>query len=255
MNNIKKSLKDNGSVDGIVKAQINDYSKCFECNCQCIDKCVAINGFLCKDKANVSFYNDKYTYQNWFHNATPNDFLEQLAILVSGVSTPSIAVTHVGVSSFSDDITKDTIIEGEIGRVVPTTITQVGNEVAIASLFGLTDGNTASTTMTSVTSAKIFTVSDVTGFAVGHRVRITIAGFGLEDRKIIDITGNIITLDTSLTVEPSIGDKVDQLITRVQLIRNGTLVVNSGYGISIAPFLTTKLSTQTINFTHIISFI
>lgn len=253
--NMNKNFIGCNSIDGYVKAQINDYKACINSKCKMLDKCLDINGFMCQDKVNIEFYKVNVNDDGYFHNITPNDFLEQLAITIAGTSTPSLPASHIGLSAYSDDITKTTAIEGEIGRVAKTSATASGNIVTVESTFGLTDANTAITTIASVTSASIFTVNSITGFAINQRIRVNVTGVGLEDRKIQGISSNKITLSTPLSASPTVGDSVNQLITRVQLVRNGTLTLNSGSGLSIAPFVKTKLSTQTLAFTHTIKFI
>lgn len=196
------------------------------------------------------FVKDFLSYKK---NLAPTQYLEDIASLATG-QTPDLEFKYVAVSTAYDPPTKSTTLELEKGRVVPTSINRVGARIIVESTFGISDANTASTTINTVTSNKIFTLTSATGFNIGDRV---IIGTAKEERKISNLSGSTVTLDKDLKVTPSNGTTVNQALSRLHLVygSGATLTLNSGYGVSIAQLISTKDSTETILTRHEIEYI
>lgn len=248
------------NLKGLINITTSDFSECIKANCNLLRICSnkTVNEIVCIYPAKLVKHTfEKKVIENNYavKNTTTNTFLENIAKNVSGESTPTLTVLYSALSTNSQQITKNTILENEIGRVAITNSIRVGSSIDITSTFGLTDANTLDTTITSVTDEYTFDLASVVGLAVLDRIRINITNFGDVDRQIDDITSNTITLSDPLPLVPTIGDSAKQLITRIQLVAGGTLTLNSGTGVSIAPSIFTKSSTQTKEFIHTLRFI
>jgi hypothetical protein len=195
------------------------------------------------------FTKDFHSYKK---NLAPTQYLEDIAKMATGTSFDG-EFKYVAVSTAFDPPTKLTSLELEKGRVEPTSVTRVGAKIIVEAEFGISDANTASTTIDSVISNKIVTIADATGFNIGDRV---IIGTAKEERKITNL-GVTITLDKDLKITPSNGTTFKQALSRLHLVygSGATLSLNSGYGASIAQLISTKTSTETIVTRHEIEYI
>jgi hypothetical protein len=185
-----------------------------------------------------------------------NTLLQDVAKHISAESTPTLAVGYCALSTAFDTPDKTTVLEKEIGRVAVTSKTRSGSTVTINSSFGSSSANCLSTTISTVTSATVFTVASTTGLQTGDRVQITLAGYAnrKEERKISTIVGSTITLTEALSATPSASDAFKQMISRVQLAHgSATGTLNSGSATSIAPYKIIKTSLDTVDFIHTIT--
>lgn len=187
-----------------------------------------------------------------------NTLLEDMAKHISGSSTPTLNPGYCAVSTAYDTPDKTSILEGEIGRVAPSSYVRTGSSVIISTTFSTSSGNCLETTINTVTNATTFTVNSTTGLAIGDRVQITIASLAnrKEERKISNISSSTITLSEALSAAPATGDLFKQMISRVQLAHgSATSTLNSGSAFSIAPYKAIKTSADTILFEHTITIV
>lgn len=84
-----------------------------------------------------------------------------------------------------------------------------------------------SSTVASSVSTTVMTLTDASDFTEGDRVIVKVSG-NFQKRRITDVTGNQITLDTALSAIPANGTVIRVLITQRAIIENGTGSANSG---------------------------
>ena len=251
---------DSIKLDGLINIDSYNWSACISIDCKLLNHCID------KSKKNdikcvygipkFKYHEEKKVIENNFaiHNSTGLTFLENISKHLVGESTPSLSATHCSLSTAYDSPTINSIVELEIGRVALFTPSRDSVTCTFNSNFGLTDGNTLTTTISSVTSTSIFDVTSVIGLQIGDRIRVIKTDNSYNERKIQAIAGNQITLTVPLDFTPTIGLSFKQLISRIYLIANGTGTLNTGYGMSIAPYINSKSSTDTRNFKHTLRF-
>ena len=203
-------------------------------------------------KISEIFVKDHFSYKK---NLTPNQYLTDLASISKGL-TVDMEIKYVALSTAYDPPNKQTVLELEIARVVPLSISQVNNKLIIEGKFDNTFF-TKQTNITAVTDKKIFTVTSSTGLSVGDRIQVKINS-NWEQRKIVNIAGNIITVHENFTSLPTAGtDNVQQMISRLHLIygSGATLAINTGKACSLAQLVTYKPSTADIYTRHEIEFL
>lgn len=252
--------KDKINLAGLINIDEYNWQECININCSLINSCI---DNIKKGNISCKYGIPRFklrvlqkTIENEFaiHNSTGTTFLENICKHLANESTPLLKATHCSLSTAFDTPDTNSAIELEIGRVQVFSPRRDGSTVTINSNFTLTDANTLSTTISSVTSNSIFDLTSVTGLAVGDGIRIIFTDSKYNDRKIQAIAGNQITLTQALDYTPVVGNTANQLIRRIYLIGDGTNTLNTGFGISLAPYIRTKTSSQTINITHTIRF-
>jgi len=250
-----KNYIQDSRIQGLINITEGDFSKCFKIQCSEIDKCSQnlLNTTCLYEKPLVKIDSLEKKLENDFalHNATATEFLENICKHLIGESTPNLTISHCGISTAYDTPNQSTPLQQEIGRVTVSNKTRNGTIVTITSTLGFSSGNTLQALITSANSSTVFNLSSVIGLSIGDRLRITL-DTGQEERKIQNISGNQITLSTGLSKTPSVNNIVEQMISRLHLVANGTLALNSGSAISLAPYTRTKSSTQNILITHTI---
>ena len=196
-------------------------------------------------------------YKNSIHNNTSQEFLDNIAKHVAGESTPDLEVAYCAFSCAFDPPDKDSSLVLEVGRVAITSADRTNSTIVIDSTFGSTDGNTLSTTVSSVTSNSIFELTSVTGLQVGDALQLTLSGASnrKETRKISAISTNQITVSSPYSSTITVNDIAAQKIMRLHLIAGGTATLNTGSPVSVAPYPDFKLSSQTKEITHTIKLI
>lgn len=198
------------------------------------------------------------TYMSYKKNLQPNGYITDI-VNSALYSTVDLRFKYVSLSTKFDTPAKTDTLVNEIGRVVPSSITKVGNKIIVESTFSGTDANTLTTSITAFSDRQTLTLSSVTGLQVNDGVQITLPNGAKEERKITAISTLTITLDKVLSTDPSIvtTGNIKQLICRIHLVygTSSTLTLNSGYGASIASLKTTKASTQTITTRHELEFL
>lgn len=191
-------------------------------------------------------------------NLQPNGYITD--IVNSALYSPvDLRFKYVALSTKFDTPVKTDTLVNEIGRVVASSITKVGNKIIVESTFATTDANTLTTSITAFSDRQTLTLTSVTGLQVNDGVQITLPNGAKEERKITAISTLTITLDKVLSADPSTSTtgNIKQLICRIHLVygTSSTLTLNSGYGASIASLKTTKTSTQTITTRHELEFL
>ena len=281
--NIK--FKKDSRIQGLIKIKKSDFTLCKSSGCIHFNKCTSVKpqdiDCIYKEPL-VRFTDSKFNLEPdgfgklhklrsffkqlaWrkrfggtFHNDTNQTFLNDLAKHLAGESTPDLTTQFVAFSSAYDNPEKTTVLELELGRVVPSTVTRNNAQVVIEASFGLTDANTLLTNTGTPVSASQFNIVSTTGLQVGDRVEVLLSALGdrVESRKVSVISGTLITLSTALSLTPTAGDTFRQMISRVQLVHGGaTSTLNSGSPTSIAQYIDTKKSTDTLTITYQVTFI
>ncbi len=149
-----------------------------------------------------------------------NDIVNHLA----GSSTPTLALNYVVFTSNFDVPNQTTTLASdarERGRVAVSSIDDNGTSLTVNYTLGTTIANCLSTTMSAVTSNTVFTLTSVTGLGVNDRIQITISGVNY-DRKVTNLSGSIVTINSPLPSVPIIGTVVKQKISRIALVYGGT---------------------------------
>lgn len=198
------------------------------------------------------------TYMSYKKNLQPNGYITD--IVNSALYSPvDLRFKYVALSTKFDTPAKTDTLLNEIGRVVPSSITKVGNKIIVESTFAITDANTLTTSITAFSDRQTLTLTSVTGLQVNDGVQITLPNGAKEERRITAISTLTITLDKVLSTDPSIvtTGNIKQLICRIHLVygTSSTLTLNSGYGASIASLKLTKSSTQIIYTRHELEFL
>lgn len=161
-------------------------------------------------------------------------------------------IDYIALSTAYDEPDNTTGLEQELVRLAVTP-SRVNNTVTIAGTFPA-DGSTItlSTTVASVTSKKVFTVASVSGLDVagGQRCQLTLAGNNnrAEPNKITGVSGLEITTQNEFTVLPQIGDAFELLISRINLIYDGSSTLNSGSPALVSAFYDKKTPSDTFPF-------
>lgn len=194
-------------------------------------------------------------YKNFKKNKTPFQALIDTASMWRGI-TVDAEIKYIALSSAYDPPNNNTVPILEIGRVEPLEpITQINNKLIIEAKFD-SDTYTRETTLASVIDKKTFTVSDTTGFNIGDRIKISNS---VDQRKIVDIDSesNLIYLNEDLTSLPTVGLKLQQMISRLHLVygSDATLSLNTGSLLSVATLTDTKSSTEDLYTRHEIEFL
>jgi hypothetical protein len=262
-------------IRGLVRVKKADFSYCKSINCKALELCSKVKpeDIICsvhpgENPVNITLSepkdmeleeDNKYLawlknfliwnkFKNQFHNAITTEYLENIQKHLAGTSTPVLAASYCGLSSAFDAPTKASTLILELGRVTTSPV-RTGTQVVCTSSFGLTDANCLATTVSAVTSTTVFTLTSVVGLQVGDRIRLTLSGASnrKEQRKITNIAGSIITVSEAFTSTITIGDTAEQMISRIHLVNgSATSTLNSGSSISIAGYIDTKISTQTV---------
>jgi len=250
-----KNYTEDSRIQGLVNITEADFCECFKKQCSKIKECskniLNTNCIYEKPLVKVNYLEKKLENDFALHNATATEFLENICKHLTGESTPNLTISHCGISTGYDTPNQSSSLQLEIGRVAVSSKTRNGTLVTVTSNFDFSDGNTLQTAISSASSSTVFNLSSVIGLSIGDRLRITL-DTGQEERKIQSISGNQITLATGLSKTPSLNNIAEQMISRLHLIANGTLTLNSGSAISLAPYIRTKSSTQSILITHTI---
>ena len=215
-----------------------------------------IKAWICENGIYTPIHEKNYL--SYKKNLQPNGYITD--IVNSALYSPvDLRFKHVALSTKFDTPTKSDTLVNEIGRVVPSSITKVGNKIIVESTFSGTDANTLTTSITAFSDRQTLTLSSVTGLQVNDGVQITLPNGAKEERKITAISTLTITLDKVLSADPSIvtTGNIKQLICRIHLVygTSSTLTLNSGYGASIASLNLTKTSTQIIYTRHELEFL
>jgi hypothetical protein len=116
--------------------------------------------------------------------------------------------------------------QNEIYRV-SASFSLIGSDIKDSISLG--DITIAEDTISSVTNQKVFNLTSVSGFKEGDAVVINYDQAVFEKRKIIDITGNTITLDKECNITLSAGMKVILSLEWVHLISGGSSSANTGF--------------------------
>jgi hypothetical protein len=197
-------------------------------------------------------------YKGYKKNLTPNQYLENLAKLGGGESTPTMTFNYVEVSTKYDAPAKDeTSLSLGLIRVAPTSNTRVNSKRIIEAQFG-EDCFTVYPTIVSASDKKTITLDDVTGLSVGDRFGLeTVTNGKPEQRKIVTINSgtNTITLDKDLSVIPDSSMTSYQMISRLILSYGGTGDTDSGYGASIAGLYLPKTADEILYTRHEITYL
>jgi len=198
------------------------------------------------------------TYMSYKKNLQPNGYITD--IVNSALYSPvDLRFKYVALSTKFDTPAKTDTLLNEIGRVVPSSITKVGNKIIVESTFATTDANTLTTSITAFSDRQTLTLTSITGLQINDNIQITLPNKAKEERKITAISTLTITLDKVLSADPSIvtTGNIKQLICRIHLVygTSSTLTLNSGYGASIASLKLTKSSTQIIYTRHELEFL
>lgn len=272
-------------IQGLVKIDKLDFSVCKKINCIKFGKCTNQKakditciyptpkfkvksskfdleqdnaGRISRFKKLFNWLRLRKKYPNTMHNDTNQVFLNDLAKHVAGESQPDLQAQFLAFSTAFDAPTKDSILESEIGRVAPSSVNRNNSQVTIEGTFGITDANTLNTTVGAVVDSTQFNINDTTGLAIGDRCQVTLSALGnrLEERKVSNISGSLITLDSALSIAPTPGDTFDQMISRLQLVHgSATSTLNTGSATSIVSYIETKASTDTLNITYEVTFV
>jgi hypothetical protein len=201
------------------------------------------------------FINDFNGYKK---NITPYQYLEHLAKLGGGESTPTMTFNYVEVSTLYDTPAKEeTSLTHGLIRVVPTSNTRVNSKRIIEAEFGA-DCFTVFPEIVSAASKKIITLDDTTGLSEGDRFGVEIiSGAKPEQRKIVDINSgtHTITLDKDLSAIPDSSMTSYQMISRLILSYGGTGATNSGYAVSIAGLYLPKTADELLYTRHEINYL
>lgn len=270
---------DDSRIQGLVETKRANFSACMEAGCFRVRECssVKIKDIDCihtkpllqisnskfdlhtetKNKVKAFFERLVLRYKNphTFHNATNQTFLDNLAKYLADESTPDLSAQYIAFSSKFSAPSKNSILELELGRVA-TTPTRSGAAVTAEASFGLTDANTLSTTVDTVVDASQFSILDVTGLSIGDRVQVKVGGTAFLPTAVTAISGTLVTVDPPLSTLPVNGDTFEQMISRVQLVAgSATATLNSGDPVSIAPYIDTKSSTETLDVTFTVTFV
>ena len=198
------------------------------------------------------FVRDFLSYKK---NLTPNAYLADLASLSRGL-TVDMEIKYIALSTAYDPPNKQSTLELEIARIVPLSINQVNNKLIIEGKFDNTFF-TKSTNIVSATDKKIFTVTSTAGLSIGDRFQVKISS-NWEQRKIVNIASNVITVHENFTSIPTAGtDNAQQMISRLHLVygSGATLSLNTGKACSLAQMITYKPSTFDAYTRHEIEFL
>jgi hypothetical protein len=182
-------------------------------------------------------------------NLTPNQYAEDLINTAMGINS-DLQFKYVALSTAYDPPQKTDNLILEVARVVPVSINKIGKKIIIESKFDNTVF-TKSVNITAVTDKKTFTISSPLGFVVGDRIQVKI-GNEWQQRKLINITGSIFTVNEDFTVLPSVGtNNCQQMASRLHLVYGvSTLALNSGKAVSLAQLIAYKPSTSDIYTRH-----
>lgn len=194
------------------------------------------------------------TNNKFIHNITPNEFITSIFDEhFLGNSTPSFHISHSALSTSFDIPQRTTTLEGELERIAVTPTGSDGNYTNDITYID-TQAVTASTTITAVVSASEITVDDITGFNTGDRIALTLTDLnGQIAMRKATISGSNIIFDKPFDSSSNltIGDAVNQMISRIHLVCNGGSSANGGgVGLSIAPVFFTKTIDEVVNFIH-----
>lgn len=274
--------KEDRRIQGLVEARKADFVECIHYKCPHLMTCSKqkVSEISCVfEKPLVQFSASKFDLKtetknaikafferlklralmpNTFHNATNQTFLDNIAKYLADESTPDLSAQYVAFSTEFSVPTKNSSLINEIGRVAPSSVSRAGAVVTVDASFGLTDANTLSTTIKAspTPTASQFDVNDVTGLQVGDRVQVTLGGTRKVQTKVDSIATLTVTVDPPLDTAPTGGEVFEQMISRVQLVAgSATTTLNSGDPVSIASYIDTKASTQTLDVTFTISFV
>ena len=88
---------------------------------------------------------------------------------------------------------------------------RTARELVSNTFFTAADFLSATTTVATVTSTTIFTLTSATGFKIGDMIRVGLTS-GYEYRTIQNLVGVTVTLDSALSVAPSVADTIDQVV-------------------------------------------
>lgn len=158
----------------------------------------------------------------------------------------SLASSYTYIAFFSDYDTPTTgdaiATKNEVGRVAPSSSSVSGNTLTLEYTMptSLTCRQTAVDTGSSST---VFTVDDISGFAVDDRIQIDMST-GSVDRKITGISSSQITIDKPLTGTPATDTVVKLKISQRAVIRGGSVTANTGTIVYIEQWKDYKTSTQ-----------
>jgi len=182
---------------------------------------------------------------------TNNAFINAICQHIAGESQPVLEILYIGLSTTFDPPDEDSILEGEIARVAPTSLSRNNNIITIETSFDVATATTESTFITAVTNNSQFTVNDITGFAIGDRISVTHISTGApEMAKIDNIIGSDIYLDEPIEdFIITINDLILQLISRVHIITGtATPTLNTGTAVAVLGYIETKLVNEELNF-------
>lgn len=190
------------------------------------------------------------TYDFFKKNKTPSEFKTDFLSLLAGTASPNIRITNIALSTNPDLIANNSTSSMNIARLNVSTASIDNSEFTLEYNHTFTSeiANTKFSTVTVITSQTQITLFSASGFRVGDGIKCK-----NKINKIIGISGNNITLEKSFEVNLIVGDIIEQIICRVELLYDTGLTFNVGKCISIASLEATKNSNEIIKIRHLIN--